>query len=208
MTIEQKYPNLFFCIKDFCLLKNIVTKQKEHIDIYPDDIKTIRALYNDYPKSGWGSPAVEKFIAYVNFLVGKMIGYTRTTNSDIYKAIYSYGNNNTDKMFLENVLNTIRGCELEMCNSFNSNYDFYADKTKLSNYNIETYIKESILKAKTAYQFNYNEFIDTHFYKSYMTGSYVLSLDYIDTKLNGDFYGRYVQLSVNTIKNGIDFFDI
>jgi hypothetical protein len=182
-------------LMNYCLLRQMVKKQYEHCLRYPNDIKTIRNLYGDYPQSGYGSPEVERFISLNEYFLNSLIYYPTTKReiTNLFNGFYAYGYEAADSLYFERLKERFDAINSEIIRSLNMYYDFEKDKIYFSNFSIHTYFRVVMEKALYNSRFNKDAFMKSKLYKAHINGDYGLSvaLDTYDIKMNQDFWDKY-----------------
>ena len=203
-----KYKYLKEGLMNYCLLRQIVKKQYDHCKIYPDDVKPIRNLYGDYPRSGYGSPEIERFIRFNEYFLNNLIYYPTTKRdiTDLYTGFYAYGNDASDKQYFERLKERFDLINSEIIKSLNTYYNFETDKIYFSNFNIPTYFEQVIKKGLEKSRFNKDAFMNSNLYKAYMYDSYDLSIafDSYDIKMNQKFWDKYTVENTDLIFSEIN----
>lgn len=204
---QSKYYYLKTMLCDYCLLRQIIRKQYEHVQMYPNDIVTIRRLYGHYPVYGYSAPEVDRFIKYNQMNIFAIVGniIDKRDNIDIYRQVYTLGNDNPNKNFLERLKEKFDNINSEMIKSFNKYYDFKTDHLKFSNWDIPYYFRENYYKAINGSMFDREEFKNTKLYTSYISSDYSLAnaLDSYDIKMNQDFWDKYSMQEYENLVTGI-----
>ena len=204
---SPRYQYLKQGLCDYCLLRQIIRKQYEHCERYPNDIKTIRYMYGDYPEYGYGSTEVQRFIMYVEHFLNALIWYpvTKRDITALHRIIYSYGNDSADQYYFKNIKERFDAINSEIIHSLNIYYNFENDKITYSNYKIPEYFEHAIKKALEYSRFNRDKFMNSRLFKSFKSGNYNLSvaLDTYDIKMNQDFWDKYTLEDVNEIFTNI-----
>ena len=203
-----KYKYLKEGLMNYCLLRQIVRKQYEHCKLYPDDVKPIRNLYGDYPRSGYGSPEVERFIRFNEHFLNNLI-YWPTTKRDItnlYNGFYAYGYDASDKQYFERLKERFDAINSEIIRTLNTYYNFETDKIQFSNFDIPTYFEQVIKKGLEKSRFDKDAFMNSKLYKAHMNGGYDLSVafDTYDIKMNQNFWDKYTSEDVDLIFSKIN----
>lgn len=203
-----KYRYLKEGLSNYCLLRQIVKKQYEHCKQYPNDIKAIRNLYGDYPRSVYGSPEVERFIRFNEYFLNMLI-YCPTTKREVtnlYNGFYAYGNDAHDSLYFERLKARFDAINSEIIKSLNQYYNFETDKIYFSNFSIPKYFELAIKKGLENSRFDYENFKKSKLYKAYIDGNSGLSvaLDTYDIKMNQDFWDKYTLENVDLIISEID----
>lgn len=192
---EAKYRYLKQGLCDYCLLRQIIKKQYEHCKMYPNDIKTIRYLYGDYPEYGYGSKEVERFIRYVEHFLNALMWHPTTKRdiTNLHNIIYSYGNDSADAYYFDRIIERFNAINSEIIRTLNIYYNFENDKITFSNYSIPKYFEQAINKGIVKSRFNRDKFMETRLFKAHQTGQYSLAyaLDTYDIKMNQDFWDKY-----------------
>jgi hypothetical protein len=203
-----KYRYLKEGLSNYCLLRQMVKKQYEHCKQYPNDIKAIRNLYGDYPRSGYGSPEVERFIRFNEYFLNSLIYYPTTKReiTNLYNGFYAYGNEAHDSLYFERLKERFDAINSEIIRSLNQYYNFETDKIYFSNFDIPTYFELAIKKGLVNSRFDYDNFKKSKLYKAYMDGNFGLSvaLDTYDIKMNQNFWDKYTLENVDLIISEID----
>lgn len=192
---QPKYTFLKQGLCDYCLLRQIIKKQYEHCERYPEDIRVIRYLYGDYPEYGYGSKEVERFVRYVEHFLNALMWHPTTKReiTNLHNGIYSYGNDAADKYFFKRLKERFDAINSEIINTLNKYYNFENDKITFSNYKIPEYFKQAVNKGIVKSRFNRDKFMNTRLYKAYLTNQYSLAyaLDSYEIKTDQDFWDKY-----------------
>lgn len=204
---QEKYYYLKCMLCDYCLLRQIIKKQYEHVELYPTDVRTIRNMYNQYPMYGYSAPEVERFIKYNQINIKAIVGNVvdKRDNVDVYQQIYTFGHDNPDKDFFERLKQRFDMINSEIIKSLNKYYNFDNDHLVFSTMDIPEYFRENYNKSMSYSRFDREEFKKSKLYTSYITQDYSLAyaIDTYDIKMNQDFWDKYTMQEYQEIIAGI-----
>lgn len=210
MIVNADLPKYYYLkqgLCDYCLLRQIIRKQYEHCLKYPNDVRTIRYMYGEYPEYGYGSKEVQRFVLYVEHFLNSLIWHpvSKKDITRLHEGIYSYGYDAYDTVYFERLKERFDAINSEIINTLNRYYNFENDKITFSNYKIPEYFKHSITKALEYSRFNRDNFMNSRLYKSYLSDNYNLSvaLDTYDIKMNQEFWDKYTLENVDEIFSNI-----
>ena len=206
VDLDEKYPRLADILCDWCLMRHIILRQKEHCKYYKNDIKLIRNMYYSYLDPYYYGFTVDKWVRYIDYCLTHIIWTDKKAyTKNIYSAIYNYGYAGDDNIWFKQLEERIREINEKLTETFIRHFNFETGEVSFSNYDINTFCNNIITEAEIKYSYNRKLLVETPFFKTYLTGNYSLSidLDSIDIKLNGRYYNKYVYSSVQELYNKV-----